>query len=57
MTILGLGGLGRNAAAAIARDGQLLAGVEQRKVARHHAPGVLPMEAIGAFVARGRDGV
>ncbi|MFN0102208.1 MAG: carbamoyltransferase C-terminal domain-containing protein [Bryobacteraceae bacterium] len=46
MIILGLGGLGRNAAAAIANDGQLLAAVEQKKVARHHTPGVLPMEAI-----------
>ena len=46
MIILGLGGLGRAAAAAIARDGQLLAAVEQHKVARHHTPGVLPMEAI-----------
>ncbi len=32
MIILGLGGLGRNAAAAVARDGQLLAAVEQKKV-------------------------
>jgi len=46
MIILGLGGLGRNAAAAIARDGQLLAAVEQKKVARNPTPGVLPTEAI-----------
>lgn len=48
MIILGLGGLRHNAAAAIAKDGQLLAAVEQRKVARHPVPGVLPMEAIRA---------
>ena len=48
MIILGLGGLGRNAAAAVARDGQLLAAVEQKKVARNFTPGVLPMEAIRA---------
>lgn len=46
MIILGLGGLRRNAAAVIAKDGQLMAAVEQRKVARNHTPGVLPMEAI-----------
>jgi len=46
MIILGLGGLGRNAAAAIARDGQLLAAVEQKKVTRHSLPGVLPVDAI-----------
>ena len=48
MIILGLGGLGRNAAAAVARDGQLIAAVEQKKVARNPTPGVLPMEAIRA---------
>ena len=46
MILLGLGGLERNAAAAVARDGQLLAAVEQQKVARNPTPGVLPMEAI-----------
>jgi len=46
MVILGLGGLGRNPAAAIARDGQLLAAVEEQKVSRYWTPGVLPMAAI-----------
>lgn len=46
MILLGLGGLGRNAAAAIARNGELAAAVEQLKAARHHTPGVLPLEAI-----------
>ncbi|HEU0122354.1 MAG TPA: carbamoyltransferase C-terminal domain-containing protein [Bryobacteraceae bacterium] len=48
MIILGLGGFRRNAAAAIARDGQLLAAVEQKKVARGPQQGVLPAEAIAA---------
>ncbi|MBI2688091.1 MAG: carbamoyltransferase [Acidobacteria bacterium] len=46
MIILGLGGFGRKAAAVIARDGQLLAAVEQKKVARHEPAGVLPIDAI-----------
>jgi carbamoyltransferase len=49
MLLLGLGGLGRNAAAAIARDGVLLAAVEQKKVAHSAAAsGPLPNEAIAA---------
>jgi carbamoyltransferase len=51
MIILGLGGLRRNAAAVIAKDGLLLAAVEQRKVARNHMPGVLPAEAIETCLA------
>ncbi len=54
MIILGLGGLGRNAAAAIARDGELLAAVEQKKVARHSSSGVLPLEAIRACLELAR---
>jgi len=46
MIILGLGGFGWRAAAAIAKDGQLLAAVEQKKVARHEVSGALPEEAI-----------
>ncbi len=48
MTILGLGGLLNDAACAILRDGQLLAAVEQKKVAHRHEPGGLPVEAMRA---------
>ena len=54
MIILGLGGLGRNPAAAIARDGELLAAVEQKKVARHASASVLPLEAIRACLELAR---
>ncbi len=46
MTILGIGAILSDAAAALARDGVLLAAVEQKKIARRLRPGELPMEAI-----------
>jgi carbamoyltransferase len=46
MIILGLGGVLTDAACAVLRDGELLAAVEERKVARHLSPGVLPEAAI-----------
>jgi carbamoyltransferase len=46
MIILGLGGLLDDAACAVLRDGELLAAVEERKVARQAPPGVLPDAAI-----------
>jgi carbamoyltransferase len=46
MIILGLGGILKDAACAVLKDGELLAAVEQRKVARQESPGVLPEAAI-----------
>jgi carbamoyltransferase len=45
-TILGIGGVLSDAAAAIIKDGALVGAVEQRKLARRHAAGALPDEAI-----------
>ncbi len=50
MNILGLGGIGHNAAAAIARDGQLLAAAEQKKIVRIAAGSGLPVQAIEAVL-------
>ncbi|MEN6603847.1 MAG: carbamoyltransferase N-terminal domain-containing protein, partial [Bryobacteraceae bacterium] len=46
MTILGIGGLLNDPAAAILKDGRLVAAVEEKKLARHHRPGELPEAAI-----------
>jgi len=46
MIILGLGGIPKDAACAVLKDGELLAAVEQKKAARYLQPGVLPEEAI-----------
>ena len=46
MIILGIGAILSDAAAALARDGELLAAVEQKKIARRMRPGQLPLEAI-----------
>ncbi len=46
MTILGIGAILSDASAALARDGVLLAAVEQKKIARRLRPGELPVEAI-----------
>jgi carbamoyltransferase len=46
MIILGLGGILKDAACAVLKDGQLLAAVEERKVARQESPGLLPEAAI-----------
>lgn len=54
MIILGLGGRGQRAAAALARDGQLAAAVEQEKVARNAASGLLPLEAIRTCLELGK---
>ena len=48
MIILGIGGMLNDAAAALLKDGELVAAVEQKKIARRHRPGELPAEAIGA---------
>jgi carbamoyltransferase len=46
MTILGIGGLLNDPAAAILKDGRLAAAVEEKKIARHYRPGELPEAAI-----------
>ncbi len=46
MIILGLGGILKDAACAVLKDGELLAAVEERKVARQSATGDLPEAAI-----------
>ncbi|MEJ5367854.1 MAG: carbamoyltransferase C-terminal domain-containing protein [Bryobacteraceae bacterium] len=46
MIIVGLGGLLKNAACAVLRDGELAAAVEQQKAAPRHVRGDLPAEAI-----------
>jgi carbamoyltransferase len=46
MIILGLGGILKDAACAVLKDGELLAAVEERKVARQVSPAVLPEAAI-----------
>jgi carbamoyltransferase len=48
MVILGIGGLLNDAACALLKDGQLIAAVEQKRLARHHRRGELPQEAIAA---------
>jgi carbamoyltransferase len=48
MVILGIGGLLGEAAAAILKNGRLVAAIEQRKLARHLHPGGLPEEAVEA---------
>ena len=45
MLIVGMGGLLRDSAAAVLRDGELVAAVEQDKL-RHRRPGALPLEAV-----------
>ena len=49
MIVLGLGGILSDAACAVLKDGELLAAVEERKVARQVSPGVLPEAAIAAL--------
>ncbi len=47
MLILGIGGLLRDAAAAVLRDGELVAAVEEQKLRPwDHRPGALPLEAV-----------
>jgi carbamoyltransferase len=46
MIILGLGGILKDAACAVLKDGVLLGAVEERKVARQESSGVLPEAAI-----------
>lgn len=46
MIIVGLGGLLKDAACAVLRDGELVSAVEQQKAAPRHVRGDLPVEAI-----------
>jgi len=48
MVIVGIGGILSEAAAALLRDGELVAAVEQRKIARYTRLGDLPHEAMEA---------
>jgi carbamoyltransferase len=48
MIILGLGGLNKDAACAVLKDGELAAAVEERKVGRSTKSGSLPQAAIAA---------
>ena len=51
MIILGLGGLLGDAACAVLADGEIVAAVEQRKIARRQRPGELPSEAVAECLA------
>jgi len=46
MTILGLGGILKDSAAALLRDGELVAAIEEKKITRQPASGALPMASI-----------
>ena len=48
MIIVGLGGLLNNPACAVLRDGEIVAAVEQQKIARRFEPRAIPAEAIEA---------
>jgi carbamoyltransferase len=51
MVILGIGGILGDAAAAIVKDGQLVAAVEEIKVARQYRVGALPEASIAACLS------
>ncbi|MGA3026733.1 MAG: carbamoyltransferase C-terminal domain-containing protein [Bryobacteraceae bacterium] len=46
MIILGLGGILKDGAAALLRDGELVAAIEEKKIARHWASGALPLASM-----------
>src|SRR5581483_2028887 len=50
----GLGGIRKDAACAVLRDGELVAAVEEQKVARQSQPGGLPEAAIGSALGIAR---
>ena len=54
MTILGIGGILNDSAAALIRDGAWVAACEQKKVARYARPGALPADAIEACLRAGK---
>ena len=53
MIILGLGGILSDAACALLRDGELVAAIEEKKIARRHAAGELPQAAMTACLKIG----
>jgi carbamoyltransferase len=59
MIIVGLGGLQKDAACAVLKEGELVSAVEQQKAAPRHVRGDLPVEAITAALevagARGEE--
>src|SRR5438552_11259812 len=55
MTILGIGGILGDAAAAIVKDGELVAAVEEIRVARQYRVGALPESAIASCLAMARS--
>ena len=60
MIILGIGGILGDAAAAVLKDGRLVAAVEEKKVSRRHRPGELPEQSIATCLRMagiGRDQV
>ena len=54
MVILGIGGILSDAAAALVRDGQLVAAIEQKKIARYSRLGEVPTEAIDGCLRTAR---
>ena len=46
MIILGIGGILSDAACALLRDGELVAAVEEKKIARRHTSGELPQQQL-----------
>ncbi|MBV8818213.1 MAG: hypothetical protein JO022_07630 [Acidobacteriaceae bacterium] len=48
MNIIGLGGLTNDPACSVLKNGKLVAAIEQKKIARYHRMGELPLEAITA---------
>ena len=58
MIILGIGGILSDAACALLRDGELVAAVEEKKIARRYTTGELPQQAIAASlqIARAEPG-
>ena len=46
MIILGVGGLLKDSASALVRDGELVAAIEENKIARHSTPGALPLASM-----------
>ena len=54
MIILGLGGILKDPACAVLKDGELVAAVEEEKVARQSRVGALPEEAIASLICASR---
>ncbi len=46
MTIIGLGGILKDAACAVLKDGRIVAAIEENKVNRNWIPGEVPVKSI-----------